>query len=177
MRMANEMYKYVKDNKYIDNVGKARAKKHFESLEKELHGDEVVDMTLVGLLENNGIADGYYAVAITNRRIVMAQSGLFGRNKSKTVLLDNLNDITITQKLSMRHIEIDTISDRIVLSLNTWSNESVGHKLKETVLKFKQRETEPTGGSLADELRKFKELFDDGIITEEEFETKKKELL
>lgn len=31
--------------------------------------------------------------------------------------------------------------------------------------------------SSADELRKFKELLDDGIITQEEFETKKKELL
>ena len=31
--------------------------------------------------------------------------------------------------------------------------------------------------SSADELRKYKALLDDGIITQEEFETKKKELL
>lgn len=177
MKTAEEMYQYVKDNKYIDNVGKTRAKKHFESLEKELYGDEVAHMALVALLDNDGVQDGYYAVAVTDKRILMAQSGFFGRNKAKSVLLDNLNDVSVTQKLSMRHMEIDTIKDRIVLSLNTWSDESVGSKLKETILRLKQGDTKPSGSSVADELRKFKELLDDGIITEEEFEAKKKELL
>lgn len=31
--------------------------------------------------------------------------------------------------------------------------------------------------SFADELRKYKALFDDGIITQEEFEAKKKQIL
>ncbi len=176
MRTADEMYQYVKDNKFIDNVGKVRARKHFEALENEISPGETVHMALIALLNTDNIDNGYFAVAITDSRIVMAQSGFVGRSKTKTVLLDNLNDVSVTQRLSMRHMEIDTIKDRIILSLNTWSNKEVGPKLKETVLKLKQ-----SGGkqanSTADEIRKFKELYDDGIISEEEFNKKKQELL
>ena len=35
----------------------------------------------------------------------------------------------------------------------------------------------PKSDSTADEIRKFKELLDDGIITQEEFNVKKKQLL
>ena len=39
------------------------------------------------------------------------------------------------------------------------------------------KQVAPAAISLPDEIRKFKELLDEGIITQEEFETKKQELL
>lgn len=47
---------------------------------------------------------------------------------------------------------------------------------EEDISKSKQSQTAPNF-SVADELKKFKELLDIGVITEEEFNTKKKELL
>lgn len=41
----------------------------------------------------------------------------------------------------------------------------------------KQEKTEAESAGAADEIRKFKALMDDGIITPEEFEAKKKQLL
>ena len=40
-----------------------------------------------------------------------------------------------------------------------------------------QKAVNPTPFSTADELKKFKELLDSGIITQEEFDAKKKQLL
>lgn len=51
--------------------------------------------------------------------------------------------------------------------------------IKERISYYKQQKNTPTvaASSPADELKKFKELLDSGIITEEEFNAKKKELL
>lgn len=51
--------------------------------------------------------------------------------------------------------------------------------IKERIAYYKQQKNSPSVAALspADELKKFKELLDSGIITEEEFNEKKKELL
>lgn len=50
--------------------------------------------------------------------------------------------------------------------------------IKERIVFYKQQRNNPTAAlSPADELKKFKELLDSGIISQEEFDTKKKELL
>lgn len=54
------------------------------------------------------------------------------------------------------------------------SKESVYAKLDELVT---QNESSSTAASVADELREYKKLLDEGIITQEEFDAKKKQLL
>ena len=55
----------------------------------------------------------------------------------------------------------------------------VANYVKERVSDIKNRESQPYQSqvSAADEIKKFKELFDMGIITQEEFDAKKKQLL
>ncbi len=55
-----------------------------------------------------------------------------------------------------------------------WANK---YGVKIEAAKAPETSAEETGTSSADEIRKYKELLDDGIITEEEFEAKKKQLL
>ena len=59
--------------------------------------------------------------------------------------------------------------------------EDVADYVKSKVEEFKRAKNAPitvtTGVSSADELKKFKELFDMGVITQEEFDLKKKQLL
>ncbi len=50
-------------------------------------------------------------------------------------------------------------------------------KIKEKVEELQQRSSSNTSVSGADEIKKYKELLDEGVITEEEFNKKKKEIL
>jgi len=64
----------------------------------------------------------------------------------------------------------------------TISNEdmkTVVNFIKEKIDQLKKRQNNPTVSSIssADELKKYKDLFDAGVLTQEEFEQKKKELL
>ncbi|CAK7002269.1 DUF4429 domain-containing protein [Tissierella sp.] len=54
----------------------------------------------------------------------------------------------------------------------------IAMQIKSKIEELQQKEINPTSNtSNAEEIRKYKELFDEGIITEEEFDKKKKELL
>lgn len=50
-------------------------------------------------------------------------------------------------------------------------------QLSESEWQAEKNKTETSGTSAADEIKKFKELLDQGIITQEEFDAKKKQLL
>ena len=55
-----------------------------------------------------------------------------------------------------------------------------GREMQKRFTEWQSRQNEPQAvkeNSPADEIRKYKALLDDGIITQEEFETKKKQLL
>lgn len=55
-----------------------------------------------------------------------------------------------------------------------------GREMQKRFTEWQSRQSEPQAvkeNSPADEIRKYKALLDDGIITKEEFETKKKQLL
>ena len=62
----------------------------------------------------------------------------------------------------------------IILSMKKMSLESIKTKILENEAKVKVKSSKL---SIADEIRKFKILLDDGIITEEEFDAKKNKLL
>lgn len=53
----------------------------------------------------------------------------------------------------------------------------VARQIKEKIEEIQQRGSNNTSVSGADEIKKYKELLDEGIITEEEFNKKKKEIL
>lgn len=66
--------------------------------------------------------------------------------------------------------------------ITTISNEdmkTVVNFIKEKIDQLKKRQNNPNASSIssADELKKYKDLFDAGVLTQEEFEQKKKELL
>ena len=67
-----------------------------------------------------------------------------------------------------------------VTFINTKQNDSakkLKEKIEELVQKARQSTNQIVQVSSADELRKFKQLIDEGVITKDEFDRKKKELL
>ncbi len=73
---------------------------------------------------------------------------------------------------SVRYFRLSRDSDNDVFL--KWANK---HDVKVRAARALETSTAETGTDSADEIRKYKELCDDGIITEEEFEAKKKQLL
>lgn len=182
MRTAQEMYDYTLKNKYGTGIVKSFTRKHFDVVEEQLQDGERVSVSFVGLHEQQGSGlGGNFAYAITNKRLIMGQRGVLGRDKTKTVLIEHLNDITIKNSMTWRIIEIDTIKDHFLIKNNTRINKKLGLKVQEAIFALKEKGTmdnkESTTSTNIEQIREYQQLMEEGIITEEEFEQKKKQLL
>lgn len=181
---ANEMYLYAKINGFGKGFTDSLALKHFKVIEDCLLSDEYVIMTFIGL--HNYISptkhDNNFAYAITNKRIIMAQKQAVIGEILQTVYLDNINDITYSSKL-FGVITIDTIKEVFNVCLDADSAKAVCAKAHEVLNSLRnqsnaQSQTTIVNNSMsdADEILKFKKLLDSGIITQDEFDKKKKQL-
>ncbi len=99
----------------------------------------------------------------------MVQDGGWLRIHPKGVLLKNYNAITQILQAS---------KDEYVISIPFWKVKH-GKEIHEMIAKKvnEANGTSNTNISATNEIREYKKLLDDGIITEEEFEKKKQELL
>ena len=101
----------------------------------------------------------------------------------KAVNHEKINDITFEKGIVFGVITIDTPQEKFNIALDTASASSINNTIHEVLDNLKSTSTlesmpQPTAStSTADEILKFKELLDSGILTQEEFEAKKKQLL
>jgi uncharacterized membrane protein YdbT with pleckstrin-like domain len=118
---------------------------------------------------------------LTNRRVV-SQVGVFSK-RSVDAYLDKINNVEHRQSfwgrmLGYGHVEIDTASETGTTVFAMISN-PLAFK-QEILMAAQQARTGFAAAprqSGADRLRELKGLLDDGLITPEEYETKRKELL
>lgn len=182
IQTAKEMYNYCVQNGFGSGWNEKWALKHFNLIENSLMNDEYVKMVFIGL--HNYISstkhDGFYAYAITNKRIIMAQQKVFGHN-FQTISLDNINDITFSSGMAFGKLTIDTIKETFNVQLDKVSAKKISdsiHIILDNLKKLtKNSNIESNSNSVADEIKKFKELLDIGAITQEEYDKKKNELL
>lgn len=182
MKSAQEMYQYCLDHNYGQGMNKKWGIKHFSLIEQALGDDEEPIMCFIGL--HNYVSathhDDNFAYAITSKRILMAQQKIIGQ-RFQTVDVDNLNDITMTTGLMLGVITIDTIKEKFNVAVNKQAAKSINDAIHDVLFSIKQQKKSLTASqpssSVADELLKFKNLLDMGVITQEEFDKKKKELL
>ena len=92
-----------------------------------------------------------------------------------------MNDVTMTTGVLMGIITIDTIKEKFNVAVNKKVAESINNTIHDVLFSLKQQKRnvaqERPASSVADELLKFKNLLDMGVITQEEFDKKKRELL
>ena len=93
---------------------------------------------------------------------------------NKTTIECPIKDIS-SYTLGNQRLDIKACPRNIVL-LNLKNCEEVSAVLK-TLLDQNNSDSSTTNYSNADELKKFKELLDSGVISQEEFDAKKKQLL
>ncbi|GAB6431954.1 hypothetical protein bcgnr5390_03640 [Bacillus luti] len=180
---AEGMYRYCVDNKFGTGFNEKWGVKHFGILEKNLMQDEKVLMTFIGIHNSKSTTkhDGNFAYAITDKRIIFGQKSLMSET-FKAVDFDRINDITFEKGLLFGTLTIYTPQEKFNVSLDKGSATAINQNIHQVLDSLKNDSVEELTTtnatiSVADELKKFKELLDMGVITEDEFNAKKKQLL
>ena len=97
-----------------------------------------------------------------------------------------MNDITFSSGLALGVMTIDTIKETFNVGLDKKSAKAINAKAVELLHSLKDNKSEAAPAadapaqqavSAADEILKFKQLLDAGVITQEEFNAKKAQLL
>ena len=181
MRTAREMDMFAIKNGYAYK-GKS-ALKHFEVIAKKLQIDEEVLISMSPKSVYNGldrVMIGVSAVAFTNYRLIYGQKSWLMSNPMKVINLQHVSDVHKSAtgfKYGM--INIDSIKENIGITLSKKKLDSAFNDILEILEDYKLNKSTPVNNSIsvADELLKFKELLDLGVISQDEFDTKKRQLL
>lgn len=177
MRTAKEMRdfatQYSVTNKFLISVKLERCP--FEDIEEVLKPDEDVLFCFGALFEK--------AVALTNYRLINAETRLLSKGQNGGVTFfayENINSVSSEHMI----LHINTIGDEDLQYGNIYKEKitSAVTTIDDIVKKYKNAGNAATvqvvqQASAMDELKKLKELLDLGIVTQEEFESKKKQLL
>ena len=122
---------------------------------------------------------GVLIFALSSCEMVITDKRVYGKAAFGQSVDLPLDKISATASGILKSISVSTASGRIAFWL--LENQSELHSSITTLLLERQQKKDSVSSiasiSVADELQKFKELLDKGIITQEEFDTKKKELL
>lgn len=118
-------------------------------------------------------------VVITNKRILFCSS-IIGNVNQKQILIKDIKSIdeNINGLTKMGQIRICGITDTFLINIY---KKNIADEIKQVIYNLQNSEENirniNNNFSNADEIIKFKKLLDEGIITQEEFERKKQELL
>ena len=195
MKTVTDLVDYHKQKGYFPTTAKAIS--DYTSIFQEIvnalrNGEEISYIyTTLSLIERGNSSPLYNgSIAVTNERIILGgqiRTGIFMNKISYTVSTYEVSSIT-SLNLDKRpgmvaEIKIETIShDDIgvtVGGINSPDGNVILNELSSAInaAKNKNQSSTTPAISTADELKKFKELLDMGIISQEEFDAKKKQLL
>ena len=182
MKTASEMRAMAQGYPFKGLMKPSIDKLPFEQIEQSLSSDEEVILAF-GAYGGN-IGKTLYqkmAIAFTSKRLLIAgqpNSMLGGLAKAgaKSIRTESYHSVGLFGKT----VRMDSHGDEDIVLGNY--DATTGQKLANEiqVILDNQRErvnTNQSGISSADELKKYKDLLDSGIITQEEFDAKKKQLL
>ena len=147
-------------------------KKEVKELTNIINDDEIITYA------TSGVYDGHtWLVVSTNKRIIFLDKGmLFGVNQIE-IPLSKVNAVKYKKGLFVGEIEIwDGASMFRVKSVLKKTLIPFINAVNNSIEEMKKTQKSPKL-SVDDEIMKFKRLLDEGAITQEEFDKKKKELL
>ncbi len=181
---AEGMYKYCLENNSGSGFNEKLGIKHFKILEDNLLNGKEIKTVFIGLHNyiSNSQYNGNFAYTITNKRIILGQKQNLSGENFQAISLNNINDIAFKSGILFGIITIDTIKETFNIALDKNSAKLINTKIHEVIeetknipIQFHQQAN--TNLSLADEIKKYKELLDIGALTQEEFNAKKNQLL
>ena len=170
-----------------------------EDIPEEFDKSNVLENGVKQMAEPKIVFEGYKGVIrVYEDKVEIEKKGFFMNNTAKTLAMANIISVSIKPSGWGRgYIEFTTpgsrdsrnteeaLTNENALCFKNGSQDAEAKKIKEYVeeqiLKLSQNKGGTTvvqqATSPAEELKKFKELLDMGIITQEEFDAKKKQLL
>lgn len=180
MKTAEEMVEFCHKNNLGQGLTKKWELKHFNVIANVLNQDENVklcSMLLFGANNSDKTINGNVAIALTNERLIIGQKKMVGEHII-SISLQNINDIYFEKKALFGYITIDTIKEKINVYSNNIEAKNFYNAIQTTV---NGRQNNINEKNLNDDkyekLRKLKLLYDDEVITKEEFEKEKEKIL
>lgn len=195
MRTIDEISKFILENGYNFTVTEKEFKKSvaktFEYILPKVNDTEEI-LFAFNVPVSVGSIVGNTGVIITNKKMICGRSssGFLSQGGMKIVDITDINDISFHDVDALQRfliadsykINIDTIREEVIMNFGCIKSdrqkiEEVATKLTDILFELKNKKNSSAAVSVADEMLKFKQLLDMGIITQEEFERKKRELL
>ena len=179
MKTGQEMYEYSEKNHFGTGMF-GWGQKSFEVVAKHLLPDEEVLICFIGIhYDMSGYSNGNFAFAITNKRLILGQKKVFGEIV-QSINLCNFNDITLSAGALLGYITFDFFKECFQVGFSVDDAKNLYHHLDKFFADFKKSKHSNSDNNQTDivaELRKYKQLFDEGVISQEEFDAKKKQIL
>ncbi|GAY74309.1 PH domain-containing protein [Lentilactobacillus kosonis] len=157
-------------------------KKEVKALPDILSDDEVIQYATSGFIGNSTVL-----VVLTQKRVIFIDKGLLYGIKSTEIPLDMVNGVSYEKGLVQGKVSV--VNGAVTTEITNIAKDNastLSAKIKETAESYKEvlrnnRNINNTSidniDNDIDQIRKFKSLLDDGILTKDEFEAKKKQIL
>lgn len=179
MKTGQEMYEYSTRNGFGKGM-MGFGQKSFDVVAKNLMPDEDALICFIGIhYPSSNKNQGNFAYAITNKRLILGQKKVIGETV-QFINLDNINDITLSTNAFYGYITFDTFKECFKVCFADIEAKKLYPVLNRHFANFKNKSQQTNSvpqNDAASEIMKFKQLLDAGIITQEEFDAKKKQLL
>ena len=151
-------------------------KKEVKYLPNILFDDEIVQYATSGFLITNTVL-----VVLTQKRLLFVDKGFLYGVRTTEIPLDMVNGVSYSKGIFLG--EISVMNGAAAVSIKNVTKDTVeimSNAIKVCSDKYKKSlhsNSNSSSTSTADEILKLKELLDAGILTEEEFSAKKKQVL
>jgi hypothetical protein len=162
----------------IDSLGKDvdmfGTKKEIKYLPEILKDDEIILYLTSGMEGGNT-----WLITCTDKRIIFLDKGMLYGLKHKEIPLDKINSIESQTGMLLGSIGIwDGASKMDIKNVAKQTVKPFVDKANQAIEAFKaEKESSTVSPDVASEIRKFAALRDEGILSDEEFQAKKRQLL
>lgn len=167
----------LKDAGVTDTFG---TKKEIKALPDMLFDDEIIQYATSGFVDGNTVL-----MVCTNTRILFVDKGLVFGIKSTEIPLNMVNGVSYSKGLILGSIAIvnGAVTTKIE-QVNKNTAPIMVEKIKQATAMLQQANQQPATPApaseqpdLVEQLRGLKVLVDEGVLTQEEFDAKKKQVL
>lgn len=157
-----------------DTMGTGR---EIGALPKILADDEVVHYATSGLMGGNT-----WLMVCTDRRVLLVDKGFFYGVKTTEIPLDMINSVSGSKAVLFGRIEVSHGSNTMVVEkVGRSTVDPMKKAINEQIAAFKRSQYGPPAGAAvqgpAALVRELKELLDEGLMTQDEYEFKRREIL
>lgn len=121
--------------------------------------------------------DGKTQLYVSDKRVILHEIKDLLSNAEKSIPLGNITSIDIDSKFVFSTLKITTSGNVAVID---GVSVAIANEIKSIIEHLKSEDKKPehkVKTDTANELRELKSLLDDGILTQDEFDAKKKQLL